>query len=222
MANIQAYGLSSSQSSALARAILSHSGSASSASVSTALAKGYIATKVSSAVAINSTKIRVTFNRQMTSNSDLTDLSNYTITSTGKGVTPYKKSAEAEDTLYPHYVDITVSEMTNGQPYSISVGTGIGGPIDRYGVRISSANNSSSFTGVGILPTIDHVEATSATTVKVVFSEAMEDNRAIRNKDNYSFDNGLIVTAVTNVDSDTVYLTTSTQVAGLLYTLTIG
>jgi hypothetical protein len=77
------------------------------------------------------------------------------------------------------------------------------------------------FAGLGIKPQIQTVEALSKNSVKVTFTEAMEDNEAIRNKANYNFDNGLSVLAVSAFSVDSVFLETSDQAPGLLYTLTI-
>lgn len=188
---------------------------------STGLGQPSIGVGVASAVALSSTKIRVTFDTQMLDDSALVDLDNYTITPTGLGVSIYKISMEAETVTYPYYVDITVSEMTNGQNYEVEVETGITGPTDRYGGHVDALKYSETFSGVGIDPEIKYIEALSSTSVKVVFTEAMEDNTQIRDVTNYSFDNGLSVLEVTSVLTDSVFLKTSEQTSGLLYTLTI-
>jgi len=218
---VTASGLSESVATGLGQANVSVVAHGLSEAVSIGLGSCSIGPGIASVVAVNSTKVRITFDNQMTDDVALIDLDNYTITPTGFGVPVYKISMEAEGVTYPNYVDITISEMTDGQIYQAEIETAADGPIDRYGDNIDVSKSTETFTGVGEKPEIKYVEALSETSAKVVFTEAMEDNTKIRDETNYSFDNGLTISEITSVSGDSVFFKTSEQTPGLLYTLTI-
>lgn len=178
--------------------------------------------RVLGAVAINSLKIRVTFDQPMAKNSLLTALSSYLIFPLDSDTANvFINSAEAEAVDFPSYVDLNTTEMTGGKLYRLVVESGAGAPQSRYGTPLNAIADTADFTGIGVRPTIKSVVAQSANRVDVIFSEPMFDNDAIRDADRYVFDNGLTVTSVLEVSGDTVKLATTDQVAGLLYTLTI-
>jgi hypothetical protein len=177
--------------------------------------------RVSSATVKTSTKIRVKFDQEMLNDSRLTLPQNYTVTPMTDGVNVYVSSVVAENVDYPTYVDLTTTEMTDGQNYQISVETGTGGPYGRFDIALNPLGNTTSIVGVGDAPTILQIEAISQNQANVKFSEPMLDNAAIRNVDSYSFDGGLTVISVLDVDVDTVKLVTSDQTPGTVYVLTI-
>jgi hypothetical protein len=175
---------------------------------------------VESVIAAYSMRIRVAFDRGMTKDAALLSKYNYDIqTSTPGAVTPAITSIEAENISQPTFVDLIISEMTDGATYEVEVNPN--GPIDINGDPIDPDNNTGSVTGVGIRPTIESVTAVGPNRVDVKFSEAMKDNADIRDASNYSFDNGLHVLSVLDFDYDTVKLITDTQSPGIVYNLTV-
>jgi len=171
--------------------------------------------------AISSTKIRINFDRGMLKSS-LLDYLNYTITP----VTPYGSPLyftliEPENINEPTFIDIITSEMTNGVNYQCVIESSSIGPRDTEEIFIDPASDTKTFVGLGVKPEIKSVVAIGLNRVDVIFSETMEDNTAIRDKTNYSFDKGLSVLDILEFSKDTVKLVTSDQIEGELYTLTI-
>lgn len=188
---------------------------------SSAFARGAILTKLSNITAISSTKVRVFFDRGMTKNTELTSKNNYIIETTAEcSVVPTILSVTAESVLYPTYIDIITSEHTNNVLYNIEAN-----PltiIDLNEDKIDPINNNYDYYGIGVEPYVLSVKPISVNRVDVIFSENMFDNKNIRDASNYSFDNGLIVLNVLDLDGDTIKLVTSDQTPGVLYTLTVS
>jgi hypothetical protein len=181
--------------------------------------------RVASATPLSSTRVRVTFDGQMVSDSQLMTPSNYVFTTLApgavavsvRGVTPQP------GVTYPTYVDIDLTEMTQGGSYRVTVNTGPGSPVDRYGFTVNAVGKSADFSGVGTAPTVVSVAAVGTNRVDVKFSEPMlDDGGDIRDPGRYSFDGGLTVLSVLDVVGDTVKLVTSDQTPGQLYNLTIS
>lgn len=214
------YGLCESEGIPLAEGILIHSGEGLCEAVATPL--GFLSKVILwTATAINSNKIRIEFDRGMLNDDRLVDYLNYTITPTGGGIPLYYTELEPENRAEPTFVDIITSEMTDGEGYRVEIEASEDGPVDTEGIFVDPASNTESFTGIGTKPTIASVVAISENRADVIFSEPMEDNRGLRDASNYSFDKGLSVISVLEVDVDTVKLVTSDQIEGELYTLTI-
>ena len=189
------------------------------------VALGHLAKLIIWSVAVlDPNKIRITFDRGMLKDSKLTNVLNYIITPTGVGAPLYYNEIVPENVVYPTCIDVLTTEMTNGVNYQCRIISGIGnnGPTDPEGTPIDPASDTYSFVGVGVKPTIAAVQAISQNRVDVIFSENMEDNTAIRDKTNYTFDKGLNVLDILEVVDNTVKLVTSDQDSGELYTLTIA
>jgi hypothetical protein len=167
-------------------------------------------------------KIRVTFDQPMIRDSRLIDKTNYEVTPSSDGVSIFIENIIAEDTTYSNYVDLITNEMTNLAGYQLYINIGGNSPVSKLGLKITATGNTYSFTGNGRNPTISYIEALSENIINVVFDEIMLDNGAIRDKDNYVFDNELTAINIVNVSEDTVQITTSNQTPGELYTLTIN
>jgi hypothetical protein len=185
---------------------------------------GYLAAspRLLSVVALNSRKLRATYDQGMAKDSLLTSIGNYDVLPMESGAAGiYTESVEAEAVDFPSYVDINISEMTGDKGYRLSINSGSGAPSSKNGQPLNAEASAFDFAGVGLAPQISLVSAVGPNRVDVKFTEPMLDNGAIRNVANYVFDNGLIVTSVLEVEKDTVKLATTTQVSGLLYTLTI-
>lgn len=187
---------------------------------STAYARGVDLVDVVSVEAVSSVRARITFDRPMTNNAALVSKYNYAIeTSTPGAVTPSISSVESENVSAPTFVDVIMSEMTDGADYDMEVNPN--GPTDYNGDPVDPDNNTGSMTGIGVAPTIESVAAVGPNRVDVTFSEAMKDNVDIRNASKYVFDNGLSTISVLEVDGDTVKLVTSDQTPGVVYGLTV-
>lgn len=174
-----------------------------------------------SAVALGSKKIRLTFSENMLPSS-LGSILGYSISPVTSGAAlVYVESVSVPDTPTNLFVDLTVSEMTNGATYEARVSDQIGATDLAYNHADPGANTDQ-FTGVGSLPGVKLLIPQGLNRVDVIFTEVMFDNADIRNPANYVFDNGLEVLAVLEFYGDTVKLSTSDQTPGTLYTLTVG
>lgn len=172
--------------------------------------------------ALNSRKIRATFDQSMARDSLLVNRFNYALIPLAENTADVAvESVSPEETPHPSYVDISVTEMTDGKVYRLAVNSGSGAPQSRYNLPLNTTADTADFTGVGRAPQIAQVKSVGPNRVDVLFNEVMLDNDAIRDPARYVFDNGLTVTSVLEVAADTVKLATTTQVAGTLYTLTI-
>jgi len=183
-------------------------------------ALGHLATyvKFDSIGAIDNRRVRVKFDRPMKRDDALIDPDNYQIVATGGAtVAVYVQSVEPQNVPTPSYVTLHVNEMTDTKEYELAV-TNI---IDPRGTPLDPSANTILFTGIGVRPELLYVAAIDLNTVEVKFTESMYDNIQIRDKARYSFDNGLIVESVAGLFGDFVILTTSEQIPGVLYTLTI-
>lgn len=177
------------------------------------------ATKLDSVDVVSKNKIRLNFSKPMTNNDDLNDVSNYSVIPISVGVAPvYFTSVTPQNTTYPEYVDITISEMTNTGGYRCVVSTDL---VDKDSNPIHELFDTVDFVGVGDSPVVKSVVATSLTTCSVTFSESMRDNSDIRNPAKYNFDGGLVVKRVLGISKDVVTLKTSTQIPGQIYNLTV-
>jgi len=214
-------GISVCSSAPLATGTKLHAGEGISACVVTPLGHLVAPVELVSAVASTSKRVRISFDRAMLLDAKLTSLANYSIVPkfyTGAPISIVE--LDPQGIAEPTYVDLVVTEMTDGETYIAEVQALIG-PIDTEGVPLAAATNSVEFFGSGVDPTIDSLKATGLNGVEVIFSEAMYDNVTIRDITRYSFDNGLNVLSISDVIGDTVTLVTDDQVPGLLYTLTI-
>jgi len=178
--------------------------------------------KVSLAEPITATKIRVTFDRGMLDNAALINLANYSAwPSTPEGAIIYLISVIQQQIPEPTWIELTTTEHTDDEEYTVAVETGATGPVDSEGVHLDSVHAAAGYDAIGIDPTIESVVSISENEVEVIFNELMEDNTAIRDINRYSFDKGLNVLAVQHVAADTVTLVTDDQTPSVLYTLTV-
>lgn len=178
--------------------------------------------QISSVVAVNANKIRVTFDEPMDRNSgELLDASNYTITPQTAGAISVNINAVTTVGSTPEYVELDTSEHTEGATYEVAAVTS-GEIRDAAYNPIDPAGASDTYTGEGDAPTLLKVEAVSGTRVDLQFSEVMKDTPEIRDPAQYVWDNGLTTLAVLELDGDTVKLVTTEQTEGLLYNLTIS
>lgn len=170
----------------------------------------------------SSVLIRLNFSEEMILNSDLIDPNNYTVEPITPGAAPvfFTEVITPEDDDFPIWVELPLSEMTDGDTYEVTVSAT--GPVNRTFETMDSANNSTQYTGKGVFPSIDRAESVGANRADIIFTELMEDNASIRDETKYTWDNGLTTLSVLDVVGDIVKLVTSEQTEGILYTLTIA
>lgn len=175
--------------------------------------------EVATAVVLDGSIIRINFDKPMRKDALLGSIGSYLFTPVSAGAAQlFFDSVSVPDVAEPTFVEITVSEMTIGATYDITVN----GPTDTGFNPINGAADTASFTGEGINPTISSIFAVSLTRVDIVFSEAMRNNPDINDPAKYAWDLGLVTLGVSEVTSaGVVKLVTSEQVPGILYTLTV-
>jgi hypothetical protein len=177
--------------------------------------------KVSYADMLEINKLRIYFDDKMKKDSNLSNAIYYSILPITPGaVTPYISEILLPDVNNPVYVDLITSEMTDAATYQVIVSAY--GPTSINDLRIDEYYNSKTFLAIGNIPTIKQIVVVSSNRIDVVFTEIMKYNSAIKNPTKYTFNNGLLVLSVLEVDSDTVKLVTSEQTTGVLYTLTVN
>ena len=177
-----------------------------------------IQTKLSQVEVLSETLLRAHFDKPMDRN-DLLVLSYYTFSAVSPGAaTLYLQRATPPLDTYPTYVDLTISEMTDGKTYNLELSLSM---KDKWGNPISDSFNDKDFDGIGESPTVSQVIALSENRAQVVFSEVMRDNADLRDPAKYSFDKGLTVVSVLEVEGANVTLVTSDQTPNELYTLTV-
>ena len=238
---IQAGGIATGTSTTRAKGSIEHGGAAQVASSAHVLARGNAEVapsglclveltalghvvqlvKVVLVEAITSTRIRITFDRPMLKDAALLNKYNYQVSPITPGAaTIFVSEVEPQNRIKPEFVDLIISEMTDGATYRCEVNPD--GPTDPEGVPLSPGDSTYDYTGIGIAPTVSQVIAVSENRIDVVFSETMRDNDDIKDPSKYSFDGGLSVIDVLEFDGTTAKLVTSDQASGYLYTLTIN
>jgi len=181
--------------------------------------------KMTSVDVVSSIRIRLNFSQPMKKDTKLLNTSNYQVNPDEAGAIGVTiQSVSPEPISLPTYVELNISEMTDGKAYIAAIAPhGVPNcPTNAAGLGIDPGHDEKPFTAVGDAPTILRVEPISANRVNVVFSENMKDNADIRDISKYSFDKGLSVLSVLNMEGDTVELVTSDQIPGEVYTLTMN
>jgi len=178
--------------------------------------------QVSSAVAVDSTHVDVTYNNEARHSfsidpKDSLNPTNYEFTSLGL----YNKSplivvAVTLQQADPTIVRVEVDEMTNDlAPYIVTV-TNVEGVS---GLPLDLGNNTATFYGIGVFPQLDPVATViNNTHIQLTFSEAIREFEAELGT-NYVITGGagLTVATATRTTLNTVVLETSSQVADEAY-----
>lgn len=220
-----ASGVSSATASAFGGHSLIHGASGLATAAATALGRFVRFPKLTSAVVISPTRIRLTFDALMKKDAALILASNYSITTTTPGaIDPTVNSVEPENVVSPDFIELVTGEHTDAAAYEVTIvsGVGNGGPTDSEGTELDSTADSDTYTGVGDPPDLKEVVSIGENRADAVFDENMKDNPDIRDPAKYTWDNGLATLSVLSIQDDTVQLVTSNQVPGLLYTLTVS
>lgn len=166
--------------------------------------------------------LRVIFSDPMLADAELLNPDNYTIdvTNPSDDIDFECLSVQAEDTTYPSYVDLVMTDCKHGGNYEVVV------PPDtmqtQTGGFITAGNNTKTFVGVSELPNVLSCYSVSSTSMRVVFSKTMSVNDDLDNPTRYTFTNNLRVLSVQVETPSSVLLTTSEQVQSYMYDLTVG
>lgn len=169
--------------------------------------------------ALNSTRIRVDFTTNVVPNTALSNPSAYQISVVSAGavlVVPQQVFLPVGQPN-PLFVEIEVTEMTDGAIYQLNLSTGLTSVSGEPSGPVVPAF----FAGIGDAPDLFVVVALDKNTCEVRFTEPMLDNAAIRDLSNYIFDGGLSVTSIASVQGSIVTIKTTDQVEGQIYNLTV-
>jgi hypothetical protein len=150
--------------------------------------------------------LRVTFSEPMAGGLQLETPGNYTFAALGAGAALTCFSATPEAVAEPTYVDLSISEMTDGEAYELTVDPSI---VDLQG---NPTNAPAAFTGSGGAPEISSATATTATKVRVVYDESMHTaDGEIEDPSNYTItptEAGAVSVSVQSVERGTYNTTT--------------
>jgi hypothetical protein len=180
--------------------------------------------RVVSAVALDSTHVRVNYDAEMKHASpsnpdDALNPSNYVFGVVGGvSISPVSVSLHQDS---PTQVDILVNEMTEGASYTVTVSN----VLSAGGSALDPAYAEASFAGVGVQPQVASASAVDSHTVEVVFSEAMSDTVNLRAATSYHISGPTTLTpsAVNVVDTTHVRVSVTEEMRnGGVYTITVG
>jgi len=178
---------------------------------------------IANARALSATKVRIDFSVPAADptnggNPALTNVASYVFTPISPGavgVVPQSVDLPPGQTE-PQYVEINITEHTDGAIYQVSLSSAIQGANSEVG-----GGPAFSYAGKGASPVVERVFATSATEVIVFFDEQILDNPAANDVANYVWDHGISTVAVKSVIGNLVTLETTEQTEGELYLLTV-
>lgn len=174
--------------------------------------------EISNARVLTSTKVRIDFSAPALINSALQDHSNYIFNVISAGaidVIPQSIDLPPGQSN-PLFVEVNVSEHTDGAIYSVEISSNIQGANGEIGGGLAKQ-----YAGAGEPPTIILVLATEKNQVQVYFSETILNNASANDINNYVWDNGLQTLEVESVVGNVVTLKTNDQTEGDVYNLTV-
>ena len=166
--------------------------------------------------------LRVYFSAPVANNAALVDPDNYQI-NVGSPSQAYDFGAISvtpEDTLYPTYVDVEVTDCTGGEDYQLEITPGV--IVSQDQKYLGAGYNTADFVGVTDDPVVLAAIPTSLSTVRVVFSKYMTQNPDLFEPSKYVWTGGLRTLRVEPETNSTVILTTSEQTPAGIYELTVG
>jgi hypothetical protein len=113
---------------------------------------------------------------------------------------------------------LKISTPLDGASYLI-VASGVG-LVDDFGNTIDPSHNAAIFIGVSTPPTLTNAIAVGVNRLDLTFDRPIRDSAEVRDVAHYGIP-GLTVVKVLSVESNIIKLSTTDQVSGTLYTLTI-
>jgi hypothetical protein len=115
-------------------------------------------------------------------------------------------------------VTVNTTEVRSGGLYTVSIPGGfIGNPSGNPFQGPFTAN----FTGIGVSPIAVRAEIVDSNTVRIIYSETVQSADAL-NLANYSVDNGLVLTSISQETGASYLIATSNQNPGVLYSITVS
>jgi hypothetical protein len=123
---------------------------------------------VASVVVNGPTSLRVNFSEPMENNLALQTPGSYVFAAVDVGVLITCSGATPEAVSEPNYVDLTTTEMTDGEDYELTVDPAV---VDLQG---TPTNAVATFTGEGLAPQVSSATAVTSTKVRVEFDEDMD------------------------------------------------
>jgi hypothetical protein len=174
--------------------------------------------EISNARVLTPTKVRIDFSAPAVINSALQDPNSYTFNAVSAGaidVIPQSVDLPPGQTN-PSFVEVNVTEHTDGSIYSVEISSDIRGANGEVG-----GGPAKQYAGSGEPPTVILVLATNKNHVQVYFSETILNNTSANDINNYVWDNGLQTLEVESVIENVVTLKTNNQTEGDIYNLTV-
>jgi hypothetical protein len=168
--------------------------------------------------ALTSTRVRVDFSAPALASAALSQPSSYTIVGMAPGTVGVSVLAVHVPVgqINPTYVELEVSEHTNGKLYGVAMSASILGAQGEVG-----SGALFSYVGLGEAPKLVLVIALSPSEVQVHFSETIVNNASAYQVYRYVWSNGLTTLAVKSVVGNIVTLQTSAQAPGAFYELVV-
>lgn len=184
------------------------------------------APRVIAANAQNSTVVRITFDQVMKASNpaesnDALNPGNYSFIAHGGSAAV--SAASVVNTGDSKSFDVTINEeFTGGGAYTVEVENAVG---SLTGDVVNPTYDSAGFVGIGVDPQVSAANTEDPFTVRVTFSEAMLQNAALTNKDNYTITTfpgaAPAVLSVSVVDATHVDCTTEEQREGASYVIEV-
>ncbi len=164
--------------------------------------------------------LRVYFKYTMSDDAALNNVANYTIASTGGGYSPVTVTGVTpESGGTPSYVDLTCSDLTDGETYQLAITSGVLQNSDH--TTYFTNDLTASYFGTSIGPDILTLTSDAINKMTVTFTSPMKADSRLLAPASYVFNNNLSVTAVTVISPVQVELNTSIQ-ERLIYSLVVS
>ena len=176
------------------------------------------------AAATGPTTVRVTFDKVMEDDANLSDPDSYTFAPLDESAVPVLANAVVpEGGGSPTFVDVTVTEMTDGADYDVITKPNI---VDEGGIPVEE---STQFVGQGQKPGLVSATAITRNKIRLVFDEPMDPNEGLLDPNSYTvtpqapgvgqvFVNSVVVSPL---GAETIDLTTSEMTDGGDYELAV-
>jgi hypothetical protein len=113
-----------------------------------------------------------------------------------------------------------MGDCTHGQEYTLTITPD---KLEKLaGGYITVGDNTVTYNGVSVLPSVLSVQSVSSTSMRVIFSKSMSINDDLKSPSKYTFTDNLKTLTVKVESHSSVLLTTTPQIAGHIYDLTVG
>lgn len=172
--------------------------------------------KVSNAVAVDTNKIVVKFDRAMVNDADLTDRFSYLVEPTVSGKAPTIRSVSR---VTSSSVILETTTMKGSSVYQVIVSNG---PCDVARNCVDPEHNSATFTSKATSPKIAQIEKRGPNIVSIHFDRPMLRNAAIEDPHTYTIPGLKVLGASLSGDRRRVDLIVSNMALGVQYAVSIA